>query len=203
MSTQMSKNMQEEKKSSKKVQPQSVTRLLTLFAIVVVIIAQSVIVPVAEARYLPTRSNVDQLKRQEIKEILRLVSRVLLAAKGVTITLFFMTYFDWHRHFTNTFVLIHFFFLLLLSLAHSCWTFLRQSSVNLSLQCGIMDASLTCTSWMPFEPVPLGDTRPMLQTWPSPWMAVTRHEPNEMWRWQTRRPSREEAARIIANKLID
>lgn len=76
MSTQMNMMVQEEKKStSKKVQPQSVTRMVTLFAIVVVIIAQSVIVPTAEARYLPTRSNVDQLKRQEIKEILRLVSK--------------------------------------------------------------------------------------------------------------------------------
>ena len=83
MSSQMNTIVQEEKKSqlavgSKQVkvhqQQQSLTRLLTLFAIVAVIIAQSVIVPAAEARYLPTRSNVDQLKRQESKEILRLVS---------------------------------------------------------------------------------------------------------------------------------
>lgn len=73
-------NSMEEKKSAKHQhhhhqQQQSLTRLVTLFAIVAVIIAQSVLlVPTAEARYLPTRSNVDQLKRQEIKEILRLVS---------------------------------------------------------------------------------------------------------------------------------
>lgn len=60
---------------SKLPSPQLTTRLLTLVAIVVVLIFQSVIVPTAEARYLPTRSNVDQLKRQEIKEILRLVSQ--------------------------------------------------------------------------------------------------------------------------------
>lgn len=72
-------NSMEEKKSAKHQhhhhqQQQSLTRLVTLFAIVAVIIAQSVLlVPTAEARYLPTRSNVDQLKRQEIKEILRLL----------------------------------------------------------------------------------------------------------------------------------
>lgn len=92
MSTQMNMMVQEEKKStSKKVQPQSVTRMVTLFAIVVVIIAQSVIVPTAEARYLPTRSNVDQLKRQEIKEILRLVSKRGWPSLSVFLDLLWLT----------------------------------------------------------------------------------------------------------------
>ena len=58
------------------------TRAVTLVAIVALLIAQSVVVPTVEARYLPTRSNIDQAKRQEIKEILRLVSVLLIFFGG-------------------------------------------------------------------------------------------------------------------------
>lgn len=95
-------NSMEEKKSAKHQhhhqQQQSLTRLVTLFAIVAVIIAQSVLfVPTAEARYLPTRSNVDQLKRQEIKEILRLVSAAARKSTHQSASLS-LTFFDCRRH---------------------------------------------------------------------------------------------------------
>ena len=52
-------------------------------AIVVIILNVTLFMPIVSARYLPTRSN-DQLRRQEIKEILRLVSGYLF------IIIFFM-----------------------------------------------------------------------------------------------------------------
>jgi len=48
-------------------------RTVTLCALVALIFAQCVLVPSVSARYLPTRSNTDQVRRQEIKEILRLL----------------------------------------------------------------------------------------------------------------------------------
>ena len=49
------------------------SRLFAIMAIVVIILNVTLLMPKVSARYLPTRSN-DQLRRQEIKEILRLVS---------------------------------------------------------------------------------------------------------------------------------
>ncbi|KAH7645688.1 uncharacterized protein LOC124496298 [Dermatophagoides farinae] len=48
------------------------SRLFAIMAIVVIILNVTLFMPIVSARYLPTRSN-DQLRRQEIKEILRLL----------------------------------------------------------------------------------------------------------------------------------
>lgn len=50
-----------------------ISRFFTMMVILAIIINVVILIPNVSARYLPTRSN-DQVRRQEIKEILRLVS---------------------------------------------------------------------------------------------------------------------------------
>lgn len=53
-------------------------KVVMLVVIVALVMGDTFLVPMVSARYLPTRSNVDQARRQRIKDVLRTVSRVLL-----------------------------------------------------------------------------------------------------------------------------